>query len=201
MKKRFTHADIKQCGWYKVISKPEYWDDRHKYLFLGKIGQCQWVNITHGVNMIFDNSIERIIPPYCLEPAEDPNKEKVVANKILGEPNVKIGDTYLVFKTPSFYKETDFECPVVGKFGTLIAIRGTGCLLTFGEERKQHFIPFDCLQETGKIVNDLYKKPTDEELISKIIDNPFGVLKIIKGLAKMNKNSTLKNLLEKGSIV
>lgn len=201
MKRRLTHCDIKQDRWYKVVKAPDHWySGRYKYGVLGKVGRCQWVQSVHGVSLIFNNCLERLVPPDCLEPAVNPDKkiEKIVGD--LNENTVKIGNVYLVHKEPLFYKNTEYSCPVIGKFGKLVALRGSCCLLLFGKDREQHLVPFGCLTECGREPSKRDEVKPDSVLIMKIIDNPEGTLKIIKGLAKMTKNCLLKNFLERGDL-
>lgn len=199
--KRLTHCDIKQDLWYKVVRIPDKWDAHERaYGVLNKVGKCRWVQPVYGVGMIFDGCLERIVPPECLAPAEDPTAEKNV-NTPLTEKDAKIGHIYFVWKEPSYYERAGYKCPVVGKFGELVSIRNGNCILLFGSEKTQHLVPLDCLQDMVKPAEKKKEEIPDGVLIKNMIKNPAGVLKIIKGLAKMNKDCALLAFLERGTIV
>lgn len=184
-----------------MVRAPDYWEERYQYGVLNKTGRCQWVQPINGVSMIFDNCLERLVPPYCLEPVANPNRKIKNAVEELNENTVEVGKFYLVNKEPFFYKDSGYSCPVLGKFGELVAVRGKCCLLLFGKEKHQHLLPFECLTLCEKKPEKKVVEIPDGVLIMKMIDNPEGVLKIIRGLAKMNKDYTLRTLLEKGTIV
>lgn len=201
--KRLTHCDIKQDRWYKVVRVPSYLESiHHNYDVIGKIGKCRWVQPVHGANMLFDGCKERLVPPECLAPAEDPTVKKDM-NIPLTEKDIIIGHVYFVWKEPHFYERAGYKCPVLGKFGKLISRRGDSCILLFGRDEIQHLVPIDCLQDMVKPAEPAKKKEEipDGLLVKRMIQNPAGVLKLIKGLAKMNKDCALLAFLERGTII
>ena len=194
MKKPLRHCDITIGKRYEVVRTPKNWVMRYPYDNLNKSGVCKWVNVNYGICLSLDNSPERIVPPECLE--EVPEVKPVI--KDLNKSNVVIGNVYLVYKQPHFYDTAGYKCPVLGKFGKLKQVYGNGTLIVFGKDETQHFVPFDCLQEViPQPKNDVAVEISDNLLIERMMDNPEGVLKIVKGLWKMTKDPSLRAIVER----
>jgi hypothetical protein len=67
-----------------------------------------------------------------------------------------------------------------------------GACMDFGGE--EVIIPFDCLEEHSSKTDGI----EDAILVSVVLDNPQGVLKILKGLWRMTKQPVIRNLMERG---
>lgn len=199
MRKSLRHTDIRVGKTYKVVAKPSYWGAREQYPNLGKIGVVRWVSAGHGVSLLFDKCVDRIIPPECLiEWPTEKTKEKEKPVELTAD-KAKIGSLYKVIQVPKFWEKiTAGNYPVLDKVGKLVDIKGDGGLLLFGMTEEQHFIPFSCLE--NYCANPTSEVP-DNLLIDRMLENPEGVLKIVKGLAKMNKDTRLRAFVERGTLI
>lgn len=199
VKKPLRHTDIVVGKTYKVVAKPSHWGPRERYPNLGKVGVARWVNAGHGVGLLIDNCIDRIVPPECLiEWLTETKKEK---EKTMGltAAEVKVGSLYKVIQIPKFWEKVAAgNYPVLDKVGKLVDIKGEGGLLLFGITEEQHFVPFSCLE---KYCSNPTPEVPDDLLIDRMLENPEGVLKIVKGLAKMNKDMRLRAFVERGTLV
>lgn len=192
MSKVLTHKDIIIGHKYKVVRNPIYLPSQFQYGEFNKIGVAISSNENHGVSLKF-NDHDRIVPVNCLEEVAE---EKInVSDKEITFSNITIGKYYLVYKTPSFFKDVAYNCPAVGKIGRVIHAQPNGAVLIFGKQDHQHFISYDCLQEYNPI-----QEMEEKDLIQKIKENPQGALKIIKGLAKMTKDFSAREFIEIGKI-
>lgn len=178
---------------YKVVKKPGHWPSHCEFGWMNKIGTAQWFYPDEdkaAVNLYFGNNIERTLPCDCLERVDEPE-----SNMPLNIGNVKIGESYKVVGIPSFWK--DATHPELGNIGKVKAVRAGGCLLYFNNEQtNQRFITYDCLESAKQ------DQPTlnDDILVVRILDNPWGALRIVKGLAKMSRDIKLRAFIEKGMI-
>lgn len=236
--KTLTHADIVKGQWYKVVRVPNHLKGRN-YPWLNMTGVAVWVNSSHNAACIrFGSCKERVIPPYCLEEAE--NKATIIDcsklpmadvdgirlfYKNLGRESVgkvveaeqkklkegqksmvvqdvakmftQIGQLYRITKVPPYWIKISAtkQYPSLGAVGRLIKIGDChGTLLL--SDKTQRFVPYDCMEHVTFRIPPI----ADKELIAKIISKPLSTLKIIKGLAKMNKDYRLRAFLDKGVI-
>ena len=188
---------------YKVVKMPPHWVQRYPSEYMGRIGECEWKNSHTGVCLKFDASLDlrRQFPPECLEEVKDMDKVLLTgdAKKIeLMPETVKIGSLYKIISVPSWYSKTNLPYRALGKIGTCINIHPFGLMLSITELKAQCYIPFQNIEEVK--ITIIPKEITDKELISKMVSNPLGALKIVRGLSKMNKNLHLRSFLEQGSI-
>ena len=65
------------------------------------------------------------------------------------------------------------------------------CLEIMG---KKFVVPFDCVE----VVDE--SPIQDEELVAVMLDNPYGVYKLMRGLWRMTKNPTIRNFMERGEL-
>ena len=68
-----------------------------------------------------------------------------------------------------------------------------GACMNFGE-KKDVMIPFDCLE----LAKD--ESIEDAILVAIMLDDPHGVLKILRGLWRMTKRPVIRNLMERGEL-
>ena len=125
------------------------------------------------------------------------NKESVVLE------NIKLNELYRIVKTPSFWSRIidAREYPFLGQIGRLVKIHKRAGTLKLGDGT-QRFVPFSCMEAVKILIPpapviDL----SDDKLIDVILANPVGCLKIIKGLAKMNKEPRLIAFVQRGILV
>ena len=104
---------------------------------------------------------------------------------------------YKVVSIPSWYSETK-PYPILNEIGKCMNILPFGVMLLILKSKDQWYVPFNNIEEVKATI--VSKEITDEELISKILSNPLGALKIVRGLAKMNRNLHLRSFLEQGTI-
>lgn len=181
---------------YRVFKKPEHLIGIC-YPYIGRIGECVWSDRSCGVKMRFENSVERIVPINCLEEIQKEVK--------LNASNVKIGNLYRIKEAPSFWAESPELYAELGRIGILIKVTPTGDkgIIKISNNQgsnNQRLVPLSHLEEVSVIIPPIpVVDLSDEILISKILENPKGFLKIIKGLVKMNKEPRLKLFLERGA--
>jgi hypothetical protein len=131
-------------------------------------------------------------------------------NKVKGSinaDNVKLDELYRIIKVPDFWKDADEngDYPSLNQIGRLIRLHQSKGAYHAGTlklgDGTQRFVPFECM-EAVKIhvlpppVIDL----ADDKLIDVIILNPRGALKIVKGLAKMNKDPRAVAFVQRGML-
>jgi len=195
MEKNATKNGITLMKRYKVIRKPAYWPPHTEFGWLGKVGTAHWFYPSEdkaAVNLYFGNNIDRTLPCDCLEPVDDVNPQ---TSSKLDISTVKVGQPYRITGIPSFWKSGTF--PPVGTVGKLLAARASGCVLCFNDEHtNQRFLTYDCIEAVNQ------NEPTidDDVLVVQIMNNPWGALKIVKGLAKMNRDMKLVAFVERGWI-
>lgn len=185
---------------FKVWKKPEHLTGIH-YPYIDVVGECIWYNKeSRSANIRFSNNTERLIPADCLTPVETVEENK------LNNLNLRIGGTYRITTAPTFWSKCPELFCELGRVGTLIKLtpnsRDPDVVAVLQIGNHQRCVPVSNLTEVK-----LLPAPTapvdlaDHVLIDKILDNPRGFLKIIKGLAKMNKEPRLKAFLERGLVV
>jgi len=102
----------------------------------------------------------------------------------------KIGQDYRVIAMP--IKPCD-NYPAIGLYGVCkwTSSKNGACLEIDG---KQDVIPFDCIEEAH------LRNIEDALLITAMIDNPKSVLKLLKGLWRMTKEKSIRDLMERGEL-
>jgi len=194
MKRTLRSFDIKKGGKYKVIATPSHWSPRSDYWPLGRVGTVQWINPINGVALLIEGKQERIVKPECLEEVVD---ESNTENKVtMNSDDIKVGESYKVIKIPFFWENHHGVYPVLNKIGKIKKAANTGCLMYFNNnESDQHFLPFECIEPARQVV-----EIEDDYLVKQIVRNPTGALKLIRGLAKMNKDICCRAIVERGTI-
>lgn len=132
-------------------------------------------------------------------------QEKLEREKnIVTEHTAKLGQLYRITKVPDYWQKISAkqQYPSLGQIGRLMNInRHFGTLkLVDGVQR---FVSFDCMELVTIRVPPLAETVvnlSDEELIKKMVLKPRSTLKIIKGLAHMNKDYRLRAFLNRGII-
>jgi hypothetical protein len=129
---------------------------------------------------------------------------KVSQTGMVTQETAKLGQIYRITKVPPYWVKISStrQYPSIGMIGRLMKVSdGFGTLrLSDGTQR---FVPFDCMEMvTIRIppLADTVVNLSDEALIAKMVLKPLSTLKIIKGLAKMNKDRRLVAFLDKGII-
>ena len=100
----------------------------------------------------------------------------------------KLGQDYRVIAMP--LKPCD-NYPAVGLYGVCkwTSSKNGACLEIGGKEL---VIPFDCIEEAH------LRNIDDALLITSMIDNPKAVLKLLKGLWRITKERSIRDLMELG---
>lgn len=134
------------------------------------------------------------------EKAAEEAREK---SMVSGQP-AKINQLYRIVKTPPYWERISAKqaYPSLGHIGRLIKIRGSFGTLRLSDG-VQRFVPFNCMELVTVRIPPLAETPmdlSDEALIEKMKLKPRSTLKIIKGLAHMNKDYRLRAFLDKGVI-
>lgn len=103
--------------------------------------------------------------------------------------NVNLGSKYRVIAIPVPVPK---EYPPSGSIGEACwtSSWNGACLDING---KKFVVPFDCIEEVGAQMEDA-------ELVAVMLDNPYGVYKLLRGLWRMTKNPTIRNFMECGEI-
>lgn len=102
---------------------------------------------------------------------------------------IEPGKKYKVVKLPEGKNQDSFNfLGMVGKCLWTSSVYGACLQFNAIEE----VIPFDCIEEDLEI--------TDPFLVTLIYDNPEQTLKILRGLWRMTKKSTIRNLMERGEL-
>jgi hypothetical protein len=136
------------------------------------------------------------------------NKEDEMNNRTTEVAGVKMGSLYRIVKIPDFWKEgaDNGEYPDLGAVGRLISIHrsrdgyNAGTLKLSGGT--QRYVPFACMEEVKILippppVMDL----ADDKLLDAILVNPGGALKLMKGLARMNKDPRAVAFVQRGMLI
>ena len=100
----------------------------------------------------------------------------------------KLGQDYRIIAMPA---TRDRNFPAIGLYGVCrwTSSKNGACLLING---KEIVIPFDCIEEAH------LRNIDDALLITAMIDNPKAVLKLLKGLWRMTKERSIRDLMECG---
>ena len=147
-----------------------------------------------GLRLLYENFARE-------KAAEEEKKKNMVTPEI-----VKMHQPYRIVKTPPFWQKVSDsktqKYPALGDIGKLINVRNNFGTLRMSNGT-QRFVPFDCMELVTIRVPELRETPmdlSDEALIEKMKLKPKSTLKIIKGLAKMNKDYRLRAFLDRGVI-
>lgn len=102
---------------------------------------------------------------------------------------IKIGKIYQVTAEP---KPKPSRFPEVGSTGICkwVSSQDGACIHINGEN---YLLPFNCIEERTGNVEDAY-------LITLMVDNPKATLKLLRGLWRMTKHETVRNLMERGEL-
>jgi hypothetical protein len=102
---------------------------------------------------------------------------------------IKLGHPYRIIAMPAVRDRT---FPEIGLYGTCkwVSAKSGACLEIDGKPR---VIPFDCIEEMTPGIEDAI-------LISSMLQNPQGTLKILRGLWRMTKTKTIRDLMERGEL-
>jgi len=131
-------------------------------------------------------------------------KEKKENNSVIPE-NVKLDGLYRIVRIPPWWTENAVSVPYpsLGQIGRLIKTTTNHVTLKMGDG-KQRFVPFTCLEAVNVIIPPSPSLPvmdlSDDKLIDAIIANPVGCLKIVRGLAKMNKDPRAVAFVQRGML-
>lgn len=191
MKRPLRCCDIKEGKRYKIIAKPGHWGKNEIYPNMGKIGVAKWVKFYYGVCLLIEDRIERMVKPECLEEVVDGPSPVIQSKMKLSDTNLKVGGRYQIIKVPGFWPKDEMY-PDLGKIGRIRRIMPSVCLLTLTKESDQRILPFDCIKEVSSVEID------EKYLIKQIQNNPWGAMRLMKGLSKMNKDVCCRNFVERG---
>ena len=117
----------------------------------------------------------------------------------------KGGHQYRLIKVPGHNSKIDTDgWPALGAIGECSWVSTiNGVCMTFGSN--EVIIPFDCLEEPTGLKKDLEdvktvinQKIDDSILITVMLDNPVGVYKLLRGLWRVTKHITIRDLMERG---
>jgi len=102
----------------------------------------------------------------------------------------KLGQDYRIIAMPA---TRDRNFPAIGLYGVCkwTSSRHGACLEIDG---KNYVIPFDCIEESH------LRNIEDALLVTAMIDNPKAVLKLLKGLWRMTKEKSIRDLMERGEL-
>jgi hypothetical protein len=102
----------------------------------------------------------------------------------------KLGHSYRIIAIPAIRDNT---FPAVGLYGICkwVTSKNGACLEIDG---KNHIIPFDCVEEM------ILPGIEDALLITAILQNPKGTLKILRGLWRMTKENTIRDFMERAEL-
>jgi hypothetical protein len=103
----------------------------------------------------------------------------------------KLGQQYRVIAMPIKKPGDDF--PAIGLYGVCkwTSSKSGACLNING---KTVIVPFDCIEEAQLTGIE------DALLITAMLQNPRGALKILKGLWRLTKETSIRNLMECGEL-
>lgn len=101
---------------------------------------------------------------------------------------VKQPGRYRVIAMPATKPKSDY--PAIGLEGEVMWTSSWNgvCLDIMG---KKFVVPFDCIEEVSA-----EKSIEDAELIAIMLNNPFGVYKLLRGLWRMTKHPVVRNFME-----
>jgi hypothetical protein len=109
------------------------------------------------------------------------------------------GADYLKVKQPGKYRVIAIpipmpkeypSCGLIGEVCWTSSWNGA-CLEIMG---KKFVVPFHCIEAVEETPIE------DAELVAVMLDNPYGVYKILRGLWRMTKNTTIRNFMERGEL-
>lgn len=102
---------------------------------------------------------------------------------------VKQDGKYRVIAIPGGSKPTKY--PPIGSIGEVCWTSSfSGACLNIQDEK--YVIPFDCIE-------DVELKPMgDDVLISIMLENPYGVYKLLRGLWRLTKKQAIRDFMERG---
>ena len=102
----------------------------------------------------------------------------------------KLGHEYRIIAMPSVRDRT---FPAIGLYGICewTSAKNGACLEIDG---KSQIIPFDCIEEMT------LPGIEDAILITAMLQNPKGTLKILRGLWRMTKDRGIRDLMERGEL-
>ena len=117
--------------------------------------------------------------------------------------SIKLDNLYRIARVPHWWTENSASMPYpsLGAIGRCTKINPKSVLLKMGNGQ-QRYVPFSSLEQVNIIVPpppvmDL----ADDKLIDIILANPRGCLKILKGLAKMNKDPRAVTFVQRGMLL
>ena len=102
---------------------------------------------------------------------------------------VKLGKSYRITKQPNPKPE---GFPPTGAVGTCkwTSSHDGACLQIANVD---FLIPLSCIEECVSVVED-------DKLITMMVDNPKATLKLLKGLWRMTKQKSIRDLMERGQL-
>lgn len=218
--KRPEHLKGVQYIWLNMVGVCK-WSNAHNGVLMA-FGECKERLIPHNcleaVEEIPTQMSER--PPFDEKSTNDAlilfytnlgNEQKAKESKVsLDASTAKVGNLYRIIKVPPFWNQSTHtgEYPSLQQIGRLVKVHRNAAVLIMSHNC-QRFVPFDCMEEVeirippAPVPN--VKPPvidlTDDKLIDAIIANPRGALRIVKGLAKMNKDIRLITFVQRGILV
>lgn len=143
-----------------------------------------------GIRLWYENQAKE-------KAAEEAEKQSMVT-----EQTAKLGRLYRIVKVPQYWQKISGkkQYPSLGGIGRLMNIHDHFGVLRLSDGM-QRFVPFDCMEPvTIRIppLQDAVINISDDELIKKMVEKPLSTLKIIRGLAHMNKDYRLRQFLDRG---
>ena len=134
-------------------------------------------------------------------------KEDKMEGSVSAE-NVKIDGLYRIIRIPDFWKSAaeNGEYPSLNQIGRLIQLHQSGGTYSAGTlklgDGTHRFVPFTCMEAVKILVPPApVMDLADDKLLDSIMLNPRGALKIIKGLAKMNKDPRAVAFVQRGVLI
>lgn len=105
---------------------------------------------------------------------------------------------YLALKLGGKYRVISIPIPRPEKYppsGSIGEVCWTSSLNGAGLEIKgtKFVVPFNCLEEVSDTIEDA-------ELVAVMLDNPYGIYKLLRGMWRMTKNTTIRNFMERGEL-
>lgn len=182
--------DIVQGELYRIIKAPEKFGEGHK--LLGLVGRAKWPNY-RGVCIKFPDDSSYVIPYDCLERYTPPPKPNpVTVPKRLSADNIVIGRRYKIKSVPGDWKEAEKRY-AIGQFAEVLAATDIQKQARVKFDNKLiKMIPFDCIEDLPR--------PTEDELIALIKENPAALLRIIQQINKVTKLSPVMNFCSRGDL-
>ena len=117
----------------------------------------------------------------------------------------KAGKNYRLIKVPGHSAGVDTDgWPALSTIGECRWVSSiNGVCMNFGGE--DLVMPFDCLDEPYGSTKPINPNPQadkieDAILVTIMLENPEGVLKLLRGLWRMTKHITIRDLMERGTL-